>query len=196
MPERAIELKCGHFDWEKCSCKNNEPIDSSVRESQGIMSWTPSAGLPSYVRHNEKEICGFCGENRFLSNFWQAYVFYNGRKLPSTEHAFQFAKLRPSAQDEETYQLVIKMSPAEVKRWARKVELRPDWEKVKYDIMMAVVFDKFFRHIDLRNRLIETGERYLEETNTWRDCVWGVCSGQGTNWLGKILMRVRDVWRK
>ena len=61
--------------------------------------------------------------------------------------------------------------------------------------MSAVVFDKFYRNIDLRNKLMETGNRYLEETNHWKDRYWGVCDGKGENNLGKILMSVRKFWR-
>jgi len=39
-----------------------------------------------------KEIKGFFGEYRFLSNFWFADVFYEGLVYPSVEHAFQAAK--------------------------------------------------------------------------------------------------------
>jgi predicted NAD-dependent protein-ADP-ribosyltransferase YbiA (DUF1768 family) len=59
--------------------------------------------------------------------------------------------------------------------------------------MFAVVFDKFFRHENLRRELIETGDMYLEETNHWGDKYYGVCDGEGLNVLGQILMLVRNV---
>ena len=34
------------------------------------------------------------------------------------------------------------------------------------------------------------------EGNTWNDTFWGVCNGQGQNWLGKILMLVRSELNK
>jgi predicted NAD-dependent protein-ADP-ribosyltransferase YbiA (DUF1768 family) len=51
--------------------------------------------------------------------------------------------------------------------------------------------DKFSRNYQLGDLLIETGDKYLEETNHWKDKIWGVCDGVGKNWLGKILMDVR-----
>lgn len=62
---------------------------------------------------------------------------------------------------------------------------------VKFDIMFEIVKAKFFQNKDLSERLIATGDAYLEETNTWHDTVWGVCNGIGTNWLGQILSLVR-----
>ena len=41
-------------------------------------------------------------------------------------------------------------------------------------------------------RLLETGDVYLEETNTWGDVFWGVCNGKGENMLGQVLMLIRD----
>lgn len=209
--ERTIELQCGHFDWENCVCPNKQPLPQKDFDAQEVMKWKPESGVPSYARHNDKEICGFFGTHRILSNFWQAYIYYGGRWYPSTEHAFQFAKLVPVYGDEVTeykiryeklYIEICAMSPGQVKRWAspasfeqQGLTLRSDWEDVKYDVMMAVVFDKFFRHRDLRKQLLDTGDRYLEETNTWRDKTWGVCERQGKNWLGKILMKVRAVWQ-
>ena len=32
----------------------------------------------------------------------------------------------------------------------------------------------------------------LVEGNTWGDRFWGVCGGVGLNWLGRLLMQVRD----
>ena len=49
---------------------------------------------------------------------------------------------------------------------------------------------------ELGNKLLETGNQELVEGNTWGDIFWGVCNGKGQNWLGKILMMVRDEIRE
>ena len=41
--------------------------------------------------------------------------------------------------------------------------------------------------------LLSTGDKYLEETNHWKDTYYGVCDGVGKNVLGKILMSVRNI---
>ena len=43
----------------------------------------------------------------------------------------------------------------------------------------------------MMEKLILTGDSYLEEGNTWNDRYWGVCNGVGKNKLGEILMQVR-----
>lgn len=45
---------------------------------------------------------------------------------------------------------------------------------------------------DLKQKLIDTNDEYLEEGNSWNDIYWGVCKGRGKNMLGKILMKVRE----
>ena len=46
--------------------------------------------------------------------------------------------------------------------------------------------------IELREQLLATGEAQLIEGNTWNDTFWGVCKGKGQNWLGRILVEVRE----
>jgi predicted NAD-dependent protein-ADP-ribosyltransferase YbiA (DUF1768 family) len=43
--------------------------------------------------------------------------------------------------------------------------------------------------------LLATGDTYLEETNTWGDIWFGVCNGIGKNYLGKMLMEIREALR-
>ena len=88
--------------------------------------------------------------------------------------------------------MFAKLNPSEAKRLGRNVQLRPDWETVKYDIMYEVCKAKFEQNDDLREMLLDTGDAYLEEGNTWNDRCWGTCRGVGENHLGKILMRIRD----
>ena len=140
-----------------------------------------------YIVHNNEVIKGFFGNFRFLSNFEVADVVFEGVKYPSSENSYQAAK----SLDPEVRSQFINITPSESKKLGRKIECRPDWEEVKYKVMYDIVLDKFMRNPHLREMLIETGERYLEESNHWHDKVWGVCDGVGTNWLGKILMDVR-----
>ena len=63
---------------------------------------------------------------------------------------------------------------------------------MRIDIMTALVTQKFNRHIDLRKKLLATGDEELIEGNWWGDTFWGVCRGKGDNHLGKILMEVRS----
>lgn len=51
---------------------------------------------------------------------------------------------------------------------------------------------KYLQNRYLRNKLINTGDAYLKETNTWNDTFWGISNGIGQNHLGKILMQIRE----
>lgn len=137
---------------------------------------------------SQNRINNFRGTHRFLSNFFPAEVAYEGAIYPSVENAFQAAKCMSAS--ERTVFAVC--SPAEAKRFGRRVRLRPDWEQIKLDIMRQLVTDKFMRSNELRRRLLATGSAELIEGNVWNDTFWGVCRGRGQNHLGRILMGVRD----
>lgn len=130
----------------------------------------------------------FDGEYAFLSNFYEAPVVWEGITYPSNEHAFQAAKsLNPARRLE----VAAAATPGKAKRMGRTLQLRSDWEKVKYNIMLEIVLAKFHQHKDLAEALLDTDEAELIEGNWWNDTTWGVCNGVGQNWLGKILMTVR-----
>lgn len=131
----------------------------------------------------------FKGDYFFLSNFYVAPVVYQGIRFENNEAAFQAAKCPERMRD------FCGISPQAAKRLGRRVELRPDWEAVKYDVMYQVCKAKFTQNPGLRNKLLATGDAELVEGNTWGDQVWGVCKGVGENNLGKILMRVRSELR-
>lgn len=135
------------------------------------------------------EISEFKGEYFFLSNFYSAPVIYQGIRFNNNEAAFQSAKC-----PEKRYEF-CDLSPRLAKRLGRIVELRPDWEAVKYAVMYQVCFAKFTQNPALRSKLLQTGDARLVEGNTWGDRVWGVCNGVGENHLGRILMQIRSELR-
>ena len=129
----------------------------------------------------------FRGPYYFLSNFYEAPVIWNGITYKNNEAAFQSAKTI-NISVRETF---ATMDPSTAKREGRRVVLRSDWEEVKYQIMYEICLAKFTQNKELRERLLATGNEYLEEGNTWGDRIWGTVKGKGNNWLGKILMQVR-----
>lgn len=133
-------------------------------------------------------ISSFHGEHFFLSNFYPFELVWDGATYPTVEHAYQASKTEDPALRRD---IAHAGTPGGAKRMGRSVPLRPDWEDVKLDIMRQLIRLKF-KDLDLRAALLTTGSSYLIEGNTWGDTYWGKCRGAGTNWLGEILMLVRD----
>lgn len=133
-------------------------------------------------------ISEFKGKYFFLSNFYISTVIYGKLIFTSSESAFQSAKVL----DLEIKKQFTELSPADAQILGQRVKLRDDWEEVKYEVMKYIVRDKFIRSSSLKCKLMDTGDAVLIEGNTWFDTTWGVCNGKGKNWLGKILMEVRQ----
>ena len=135
-----------------------------------------------------ERISSFRGEYSFLSNFYSAPVYFEGSMYSNNESAFQAAKCL----DMTVRARFENMDPSTAKRNGRRLPLRSDWEEVKYQVMLTIVRDKFNRNPELGTKLLATGNAYLEEGNTWGDRTWGTVNGVGKNWLGQILMQVRE----
>ncbi len=137
------------------------------------------------------KIDSFTGKYHFLSNFYNAPVKFDGLLYKNNETAFQSAKVL----NREQRKAFCNLDPSTAKKKGRSVPLREDWEEIKDVVMKIIVFDKFYRNLDLRAKLLRTGNAELIEGNWWGDTYWGVCNGEGLNMLGKILMEVRDELR-
>ena len=124
----------------------------------------------------------------FLSNFHPSTIVVDGHKYATVEHAYQAHKTL----NEGSRELIRSAAdPAAAKKLGRGVEMRPDWDAVKVDLMRQFVRKKFESPF-LAHALLGTGDANLVYGNTWNDRFWGVCRGAGHNWLGRILMEVRD----
>ena len=129
----------------------------------------------------------FINAYAFLSNFYPCQIEYEGIIFPSVEHAYQAAKTPIKSIRLEC----LDMRPREAKKWGTTIPIRQDWEDVNLDIMRELTRKKF-SHPSFAKKLLDTGDVVIEETNYWHDTFWGVCNGIGENWLGKILMEVRE----
>jgi len=133
----------------------------------------------------------FGGEYRYLSNFSPSLFWWRNQRWPTVEHAYQASK-NPDYKD-----LVLSVSsPAEAKHIGKHLSLISGWEDMKLDIMTSLVLAKFEQNEDLGGSLMEI-KGIIEEGNHWHDTFWGVCHcdsccDTGENWLGRILMDVRD----
>ncbi len=153
--------------------------------------------------HNDKEVRGFFGEYRFLNNFWPARVILEDDEYHATENAYQASKYK-----KEMREYFKTCTPKEAVAFVRDnpmgIYTREEWDKVKLEIMRKLLEQKFDKNLNPENykKLIETGDKYLEETNYWEDKYWGVSkidaseNGIGENNLGKLLMEIRSEYHE
>lgn len=141
----------------------------------------------------------FRGDKAFLSNFYPCEVYIarsseGGRvRCPSVEHGFQALK---SISSQMRLEIIRCSTPANAKRFARSLPLRPDWEEKKIGFMRSLLIQKF-SNPELAQKLLSTGTENLVELNEWHDNFWGSCTcpkcgNKGQNQLGKLLMEIRS----
>lgn len=133
----------------------------------------------------------------FLSNYYPCSFVLDGIYYLNAEAAFQAQKVPP----EERRQFACLM-PNEAKRLGRRVQLSPDWDKVRDEAMRRVLYAKFNQNEEFKQRLLATGDRHIiEDTTGWHDNYWGDCQCprckgvHGQNKLGMMLEEIRTKLR-
>lgn len=123
---------------------------------------------------------------------------------------FMMAKKALLFGDLETQsKIMATTSPKEQKQLGREV-VNFDagfWDLHKFAIVWMANFLKFSQHPDLKERLLNTGDKILAEASPV-DLIWGIgfaakddealdpAQWRGQNLLGEVLMSVRDALRK
>ena len=106
-------------------------------------------------------------EYKFLSNFYECPITYQGLTYGSGESAFQAQKCM-TKEDKSAF---TEYGPSKSKEIGRKVPIRPDWEQVKIGIMEEIVRQKFVQNPELAASLLETGDKVLIEGHGRKFCV-------------------------
>jgi len=141
-----------------------------------------------FYRANEKPYGAF-------SNLYRREVRLDGQAFPTAEHAYQAAKAR---RREVRDWILAAPSPALLAMAAHGLyqwDIVPEWSRIKFERMRAVLSAKFTQHSDLRELLLSTGTARLVEAGTVDNAVnrlWGEVNGKGKNMLGLLLMELRD----
>lgn len=151
-------------------------------------------------------IRSFVKETRYLSNFYLRPFIWNGKLVPTREHAYQGEKTLDEAVRQRIHEAP---TPRDAKtlggppeKGGIVAELRPDWSEVCDDIMYQIQKAFYDQHLDLRTLLLMTKQQELVEGNFWHDNYWGDCECRrcqdipGQNKHGKGLMRLRDEYRQ
>jgi len=134
-------------------------------------------------------ITQFKDNYKWLSNFEPVQIEFEGRSYASVEHAYQAAKTLD--EDWRTF-CASDVTAGKVKRKAKVIIYRPDWEKIKVEIMKGLLTKKFSQE-PFRSKLLSTGNLSIVEKNSWSDMFWGadIRTGIGENYLGKLIMGIR-----
>ena len=132
-------------------------------------------------------INSFDGEYDFLSNFYECPILWKGNLYRNSESIYQSYKTWDNVPFDFT-----KTTGSQAKKISKKLNVRPDWNKIKFDLMYEICQEKFNQNTDIAQKLMNTGDAILIEGNYWGDTYWGKCNGVGQNNLGKILMKIRE----
>lgn len=132
----------------------------------------------------------FQGEYRWLSNFVECDIEYNGFIYPSVENAYQAAKMKYK---EDSLKFLV-VTSGQAKRLAKTLPMRDDWGKLKIYYMREFLIQKFSQK-PYKELLMNTCGLDIIEGNRWGDKYWGVClkTNNGQNNLGKLIMGIRDI---
>lgn len=162
----------------------------------------------------------FKNEKRFLSNMFECKIFmdekyqeefpmfvFDNQIYSSSEHLYQSLKSNNIFYKEFIRKL---NKPTDTKKYGGSIYketetlfdektdlffLREDWDKVKISAMELCLKLKFTQNEELKQKLLNTKNEYIEERNSWYDTFWGTCKGKGENHLGKLLMSLRSELR-
>ena len=122
-----------------------------------------------------------------LSNYFPSPIEMDGKTYPTVEHWYQACK----ATSEEDHELVRRApTAAQAKRIGNRIDVRPDWDGVKLEIMRVGLCSKFQQNPDLARRLLSTGQRPLHEASP-SDRFWGWADGDGEDHFGRLLTEIR-----
>lgn len=140
-------------------------------------------------------ITDFHGPHYWLDNMWLVPIQWDDQiTFNAVEQGFVYFKTTNPVLREEILQIE---DPYAAKAFGRSMNMRTDWDEIKFGIMYELVRKKFDQHMDLRVKLLNTGDAVLIEGNTWDDNIWGDCICEncshirGQNFLGKTLMSIR-----
>jgi ribA/ribD-fused uncharacterized protein len=126
-----------------------------------------------------------------FSNFSRHALALDGREWRTSEHFFQASKFTKKADVDAVHEAATPFLAAQLGR-SRERSFRPDWDKVKEEIMLRALRAKFSQHPDIQCILRSTMGAALVE-HTANDRYWGDGGdGSGLNRLGIALEQVRS----
>ncbi len=141
----------------------------------------------------EKIAAFFISDWYVFDNFASFQIEWRGKLYPTSEHAYQAAHFFTSS-PELSEQIRLCRSARAAADLANQNSSKDDkdWPQKKLAVMEEIVRAKLAQHSYIRQKLIETGDSMIVETND-NDGFWGWGKDhKGRNELGKIWMKLRE----
>ena len=142
-----------------------------------------------------------------LSNFYPCEFEFNSKMFNFSEQCFMYQKALLFNDFEIAEQILDETDVRKIKALGRKVKDFDNelWDKHKEDFMYNACYAKFSQNDELKDFLLNTGNREIVEASPV-DNIWGIGFSSdramenidkwGQNLLGKTLMKVRAELRK
>jgi hypothetical protein len=144
-----------------------------------------------------------------FSQWWESAFTVNNIAYKTAEHWMMAKKAELFNDTEIIAEILSADSPAAAKKLGRKVKNYDEalWLQHRYPIVKQGNFHKFDQHPELKEFLLNTGDRVIVEASPV-DPIWGIGMAadaegieypgnwKGLNLLGFVLMEVRDELQK
>ena len=158
---------------------------------------------PAYIEEPKDAII-FWQSTHIFSNFYMCNFRLFDLDFKSSEHCYQYCKLKYIGQEEHAHDVLHCDTPRQAKNIAAKIpdHMLIQWHEQKLEIMYRILVAKAHGCDKFRQALISSGNKILVEGSM--DAFWGIgmpgfhaknthpeylC---GNNHLGKILMDIRN----
>lgn len=151
-------------------------------------------------------------EYGYMSNWYHAEFDYAGRHYVNSEQYMMFQKVALGKRYDLADLIMSETDPAKIKEYGGKnyfdnfLDIKPVWDAICKNIVKYGVKAKFAQNSDIFKALLDTGNALLCEC-AGSDTIWGiginikdtswkdVSNWRGHNYLGKILMEIREEFR-
>ena len=131
-------------------------------------------------------------DNWFSNMVVTPFKTHDGVEYASVENFYQSCK---AIEWDDRFRISQTKSPSWAKQEGRRINIRKDWEDIKYLSMWTGLCYKFsHQHPDQVKKLLDSND-VIVEWNNWGDRIWGadVKTGKGRNILGIMLMDLRTI---
>lgn len=175
--------------------------EGTVMQNENIL--LPKIGINIIGFYNPEDEYG-C-----FSNWYQSPFEYAGVKYCCIEQYMMYQKMGAFGQKEICEKIMASNDPGTIKKLGRSPIDNWDgalWDKISYAVVKRAVRAKVVQNPEIYERLLTTGHLILAECSP-KDLKWGIGVGiddpkrfdveswSGRNYLGRILMEIREELR-